>query len=362
MSNAWLRGVVALAIIAIALAVAALMVRSRPDIPMRESEALLPTVTAIEVRPDSVDITLTSRGTIEPTRDIVFSSEVAGRVIEVSPAFVEGGAVAQGDTLLRVDPIDYEVARSDAQAALASARFALAEAKVVVMKAAIDEAEARVLAAEDRLRQAEDDLRKTRLSAPFDAVVAEKAADLGQFLQPGAPIARLLGTATVEVRLPVLAADVPFLEVGQAADGSWPMARLSARLGRERRSWSARLVRLEQRVDEATRVFYLVAEIDAPYDADLHPMPLTIGLFVEAEIPGRPIENAVRLPRAALHPGPSVYLVEDGRLQQRPVQVRRVEADSVVIDGGLSAGNRVLASRLAFTIDGMAVAVESRDG
>ncbi len=362
MSNAWLRGLIALVIIAAALAIAALMIKSRPNLPMRESEAVLPAVTALEVRPGPVEITITSRGTIEPKRDIRFSSEVAGRVIDVSPSFVEGGRVEQGETLLRVDPIDYEVARSDAQAALASARFALAEAKVVVMKAAIDEAEARVQAAEDRLRQAEDNLRKTRLVAPFDAVVAEKAADLGQFLQPGAVIARLLGTATVEVRLPVLSADVPLLRFGQAPDGSWPMARLSSRLGNERRSWDARLVRLEQRVDEETRVFYLVAEIDAPYDAARHGMPLTLGLFVEAEIPGRPIEHAVRLPRAALHPGPSVYLVHEGRLNQRPVAVRRMEDDSVVIDGGLNAGEQVLASRLAFTIDGMAVAVEPRDG
>ncbi len=358
MKNPWMKGLLCALIIAIAAVIAVVMVKSRPDISRRAAEAPLPAVEVMTSQPASVPVTVNSRGTVIPRRDIQFASEVSGKIIEATDDFVEGGRVVQGQTLLRIDPIDYEVARSEAEAALASARYSLAEVQVVVMKAAIEEAEARVQAAQDRLRQAEDALAKTTLKAPFDAIVTEKRADLGQFLQPGTVVARLLSTARVEVRLPVLAADLPFISYGQAPDGSWPTAQLKARFGDTEHHWEARLVRLEQRVDEQTRVFYLVAEVDQPYNLDRYATALSVGLFVEASISGKAIDNAVRLPRAALHGDGFVYIVDQGMLRKRPVELLRREADSVIVGKGLSSGEQVLLTRLDLMVDGMAVAVE----
>jgi hypothetical protein len=63
---------------------------------------------------------------------------------------------------------------------------------------------------------------------------------------------------------------------------------------------------MEQRVDEQTRVFYVVAEVDHPYDEDLHSQPLFLGLFVEAEIAGLPIEYGTPIPRSAFYSGDKV--------------------------------------------------------
>jgi RND family efflux transporter MFP subunit len=225
------------------------------------------------------------------------------------------------------------------------------------MKAAIEEAQARVESARDRLRQAESDLAKTTFTAPFDAIIDDKRADLGQYVQTGTSVTRLLGTSSVEIRLPLLAADVPFVRYGRLADGSWPQARLTARFGTVEQSWEARLVRLEQRVDEQTRVFYLVAEVDEPYNVERHGRALSVGMFVEADIPGTEIPGANRLPRSALYNGNHVFVVEQGILQQRPVEVLRREADSLIVGGGLEAGDQVLLSRLDLIVAGMPVAV-----
>ena len=308
-------------------------------------------------RPGPVAVAVRSRGTVTPRRDIELVSEVSGRVIEVAPEFVEGGQVRAGATLLRIDPIDYEVALSDAQAALASARLSLAEVQVVLMKAAIEEAEARVQAAKDRVRQARADLANTRITAPFDAIVDGKRADIGQYVQTGTAVMRLMGTALVEVRLPVLAADVPFLRYGRQPDGSWPAVQLTANFGDVEHRWPARLMRVEQRVDEQTRVFYLVAEVDSPYDPQRYAMPLTVGLFVQADIPGREIPAATRLPRSALHAGHYVYLVEQGVLVKREVQPLRHEGGAVIVGEGLGEGDRVVLSQLDLMVEGMAVTV-----
>jgi RND family efflux transporter MFP subunit len=358
MSKSWARRLAPLAIIALAVAVAFAMVKNRSELPRREGAIRNPLVEVQIVEPGPVATRIRSRGTVAPKRRIELASEVSGKVVWVAEEFVQGGRVAKGDVLLRIDPIDYEVALSDARAALAGAQLSLAEVQVVVKRAAIEEAEARVQAAKDRLRQAEVDLANTEILAPFNAIIDAKAVDMGQYVQTGVPLMTLLGTDTAEVRLPILASDAPFVRYGQGALGTWPKAELSARFGGAVRTWWGRLVRLEQRVDAQTRVFYLVAEIDRPYDTGIHLDPLSVGLFVEAEIAGKEIAGAVVLPRTALHDNASVFVLQDGKLRRRPVTLLRMEGERVIVGDGLEAGEQVVLSRLDIMVDGMPVDVE----
>jgi RND family efflux transporter MFP subunit len=343
-------------IIALCVLIAVQMMNSRSSLPRRERAAVVPAVASVVVEPGNVPVTIASRGIVTSRRNIELVSEVSGKVIWVAPEFLQGGYIGEGTPLLRIDPIDYEVALSDAKAAVASARLSLAEVKVVLMRAAIDEAEARVEAAMQRLRQAQEDLANTEIKAPFDAVVDIKRVDLGQYVATGTALMKLLSTGTAQIRLPLLPSDVPFVQYGKKADGSWHQSVLTARFGNIEYQWQARLVRVERRVDEQTRVFFLVAEVDQPYNETLHDQPLSVGLFVEAQFTGRAIEQAVRLPRSAIHHNEQLYTIENSTLQRRAVKLLRREADSVIV-GGLEAGDRVLLSRLDLMADGMAVTV-----
>lgn len=346
-----------LVVLAIAGATALIMLGSRPELPRKEQKAAVPIVASQVVEPGPVAVTIRSRGVVSPQWNIDLVSEVSGRVVWVDPGFVQGGEVRQGQPLLRIDPLDYEVAVSDARAAVASAELSLAEVQVVVKKAAIAEAQARLEAARDRLRRAENDLDNTEIRAPFDAVVDLKQVDLGQYVQMGAPVTKLLSTGMAEIRLPILAADVPFLRYGQDEQGNWQQVTLSATFGNTGYSWRARLARLERRVDAETRVFFLVAEVDHPYDLEIQSRALAMGLFVEASFSGKSIENAVRLPRSVLHNSSHVYVVTQGQIFRQSVQLLRREGDSVIV-GGLASGQRVLLSRLDLMVDGMAVTLE----
>lgn len=358
MQNRWIGRFLPLLVLIAAAAIAVLMITSRSELPRREPEPNVPVVDVMIAEPGPLSVTFYSRGTVAASTEIELVSEVSGRIVWVAPEFVAGGAVKQGTTLLRIDPIDYEVALSVARAGVASAELSLAEVQVVVMRAAIEEAEAQLQAAKDRLRQAEIDLANTEIVAPFDAIIDSKQADIGQYVQAGTALMHLLGTASVEVRLPVTASNIPFLRFGQSADQSWPQAELTARFGAIERSWQARLVRLEQRVDAQTRVFYLVAEVDLPYDETRHPWPLSVGLFVEARIQGDAIPMATRIPRSALHQGDFVYIFEQGNLSRRDVTVLRREQDSIIIGEGLASGDQVVLSRLDIMLEGMPVTVD----
>jgi RND family efflux transporter MFP subunit len=350
--------VVPLVVLAIAALIAYALINSRPPLPQRESTITVPVVEVREVQPGPVPVEMESRGIVTPRRNIELVSEVSGRVIWVDPGFLQGEEIAEGQLLLRIDPIDYEVARSEAEASLASAELSLAEVKVLVKKAAIAEAEAGVVAAKDRLRQARTDLANTEVRAPFNAVVDIKRVDLGQYVQAGSALMKLLSTGVAEVRLPLLASDVPFVKYGQDAQGNWQELTLTATFGNVQHRWQARLARLERRVDEQTRVFFLVAQVDQPYDKDLHSHILAMGLFVEAGFEGNAIPNAVRLPRSALHQQNYVYVVTDEKLARRGVTLIRREGDSVIVGEGLQPGDRVVLSRLDLMVDGMAVQID----
>jgi hypothetical protein len=83
-----------------------------------------------------------------------------------------------------------------------------------------------------------------------------------------------------------------------------------------------------------------------------------MGLFVEAEIEGREVSAAVRLPRAALRGSAEVVVVDgESKLHTRPVEVLRMDGDVLTVGAGLSAGERVVARVPSSFVEGMQVRV-----
>jgi multidrug efflux pump subunit AcrA (membrane-fusion protein) len=120
-------------------------------------------------------------------------------------------------------------------------------------------------------------------------------------------------------------------------------------------------VRTEGEIDAKSRMVHLVARVEDPYgrNGQTGSAPLAVGLFVEAEIQGRSVENVFVLPRTALRTDSGsdlVYVIDAGdRLRFKAVEVLRAKRDEVVIGSGVRPGDRVCVSPLAAAVDGMAV-------
>jgi RND family efflux transporter MFP subunit len=334
-----------------AMFVAFLMVQSRPVLPRSDATAPLPRVQLLRVQKGEVPVTIHAQGTVTARRQLDLAADVAGRVEWIAPEFVEGARVAEGTLLAKVDAIDYRVILADARVALASAEMALADATALKRRAAMTEADARVQASRERIRQAEQNLAHTGIRAPFNALVDTRLAELGQYLSPGKGVARLLGTDLAEIRLPVSAADAGFLDM-QSAEPVW----IEAQMGAAQLRWAGRLARVEQRVDTQTRVIPVIVEVDFPYDTDRHGTALPLGLFVETALPGKPLHDAIALPRSALHGGDSVFVLADGFLRRRSVHVARLDEEQVIVSDGLDDGDAVALTRLELMFDGMPAA------
>ena len=85
---------------------------------------------------------------------------------------------------------------------------------------------------------------------------------------------------------------------------------------------------------------------------------LPVGLFVDAVITGRTVDNLVSVPRTALRPDNSVMVIDDGnQLHFREVTVFKLSDSDVLISEGLASGERISISPLQFVVEGMPVTV-----
>jgi RND family efflux transporter MFP subunit len=339
-----------LVVVVIALMIAKAMIGSRPELPTSDVEMPLPRVKTIAVEIGDVPVSIIAYGSVSARHELELASEVTGRVVWVAPEFEPGEMVAEGKVLLRVDAVSYRLALIEANAALVQSNNALADAEALKRKAAAAEARLDIEAARQRIIKAEQDLAYTEIRAPFNAIIDKQLVEFGQYINTGQTVARLLSSDTAEVSLPVSAADSGFLD--QASNA--PVV-LTAKIGAQQRQWQATLLRVESRVDRQTRVVPVVVEVASPYDDSVHPQALPLGLFVEAQIPGKPIRSAVRLPRSVLQADGSVFVLSDNTLRRRQVTIAHREGDFVVISAGLAAGDQVVVTRLEVMFEGMKV-------
>jgi RND family efflux transporter MFP subunit len=339
-----------LAIVAVGVAIAVVMVGSREELKTGAAAELLPRVHTIDVTLSAVPISVLAHGNVTARYELELASEVTGRVVWVAPEFEPGKIVTAGTTLLRIDPVSYRLALAEARAALSTANIALADAQALKRQAAIGEGKLVIEAARQRIAKAEQDLANTDIKAPFDAVIDKQLVEYGQFINSGRTVARLLSSNTAEVSMSVSAAEAGYLE-----DSLGEAVTLTAQIGQEDREWQGKIIRIESRVEQLSRVVPVVVEVQTPYDTNRHPHKLPLGLFVTAHLPGRAIDAAIRLPSSVLHADDSVFVLVGDALQRRKVNIVHREGNDVVINDGLQTGDRVVSTRLEVMFEGMKV-------
>ena len=359
------------------------MVATRPKPKTKAPEVEPPLVRTVEVRKQSVRLTVKTQGTVMARTEGSLVSEASGRVVEVASSFAAGGFFKAGDVLVKIDPRDYEfaVVRSRAQVARAESLLERekAEAEVAarewrslgtgeasplaLRKPQLAEAEANLAAARAELEAAELALERTVVRAPYVGRVREKRVDVGQYVTRGAPVAEIYAVDYAEVRLPLSDEQLAKLDLtsvlrnGSDAEGG-PKVILRARFAGEEYTWTGRIVRTEGHIDPRSRMITVVARVSDPYgrkSTNSRP-PLAVGLFVTAEIEGRLLEDAAVLPRAALYAGGRVMVIEGcDTARLRSVAVQLTNSDAVIVHGGLADGELVCVSMLEVEDDGTKV-------
>jgi RND family efflux transporter MFP subunit len=395
----------------------------------------------MRVSPQTVRVELTGFGTARVVRRSIIGAEVGGRIAALNPAVANGNWIAEGEWLLQIDPADYEsrVRQIEAEAeALVSQidqlraeaknldkrlevarrnrdlaereyeRFRkLVEEEKVEARSRMDSVErdltrqqesvlalenqknlnpiqirqqqARLESVRAQLAVARLDLQKTRILAPFAGHIENKQVEVGQLIQPSAPVLTLADDAALEITVPLESGDAArWLDLAAGGPTEHWFTRLpdSVALVRwpevpERGAWRGRIDRVAS-YDERTRTVSVVVRIEGAQpvtenaasngESSAGNFPLVDGMFCQVTIPGRSLAGIFRVPQTALQEDGSVLVVEDGRMRSRPVHVARLQGDEAWIDRGLQNDDLVLTRRPGQVIEGLRVNVQPAVG
>jgi RND family efflux transporter MFP subunit len=334
---------------------------------------------------------LVATGAVSAGQEVVLSPEVAGQVVEVSPRLMPGGRFARGETLLRIDARNYTAALAAAEATLRQRELELAleegrgevatrewemlgeaerqgrDPELALRRPHLVAARQALVAAQAGVERARADVGRTRITAPFNGVVVQEAADVGQVVGAGSQLATLVGTDRARVLIGVPIEQLAVVEVPglPGPDGS-PATAGSAATVTQTLPTGAQVVRrgavagLSGQLDPQTREARVLIEVPDPLGEGL---PLLPGAFVTVELEGRPLPGAVRVPRVAVKDGDTVWVVGDeDRLVRRAVTVGWSLPDELVITSGLRPGDRVVVTPLSNPLEGQKVALTGARG
>lgn len=387
-----MRAVSAITVVGLGVGVAGFLIANRPIAAHVEAEIPLTLVEVQTVSPGDHEVTVPAMGIVQPEREVGLQAEVGGIVVEVGDRLVDGGIVSSGEMLLKVDARDYATQLQINQAELAQARLAVREEsqqrrvaeaewrelppgfspesrEYVMREPHLEAAEARVESVRSRIKKAKRDLGKAAVRAPFDAVVLNEDVDVGQLVGPGVPVARLAGVGRFWVVASVPVSQLQFLEIPgvNTTEVRGSSAEVAGPADGDAAAREAYVLRVLPAVEERGRMAQVVVAVEDPLGLKLppteRPTPLLVGTYVELKLHGKVLKDVVSVPRTALRDDRFVWTVgEDGRLHAKDVDIAWRERERVLVESGLSAGDRVVTTNLPVATEGMKVEVAPADG
>lgn len=381
-------------------------------------EAPLP-VRVMIVNPQTVTPSLTSFGEVRPRQQWQAVAQVPGKVSWRHPGLQTGASFPAGTRLLEIEPLDYEVAESRADAqlktslaaeaevvsrvedlarsieieerslALARTRYARnvelsADGHVSQLQLDAEEREllrqqqtlqnlrteanllpaqqqaatARVAEARASLDKAEEDLNRTVFEMPFDGRIVSFEAESGQFVPAGQAMLSADSTRSVEVLV-----EVPYEHLvtrfpsvmANTAVMAEPGNSLMADIGYRTTSGGLYWRGHVSRIDTGLSRQSRSARVYVHVDLQQDESPPATNLFVEVKILGPELEDLMVIPRLAWHQGTVLIADADNRLRRRSVTLAFAEEDHMVLAEGIAPGERIILTDIMFPADGMVV-------
>lgn len=347
-----------------------------------------------KIAPRDFQVTVESYGVLKANTRTNLLSLVSGQVLKVSPAFQRGAFVQEGQVLLVIDPLEYEVSLQTARSDLANAELALAEEEARSEQALRDwrtqekinstpardyalrypqlkAAKAKLETAKAKLSLAQKNLERTKVRAPYDGRLIETFVNKGSVISTSTPVAELYSSESLELSLPIASRDLAFLDLPSSESyqdtSSSAYVRIENSLVVPAEYWQAMIVGTEALVDAENQQIYALAKIVKPLTSETSERPvqaLKVGQYLHANIQGKTIDEAILVPNSAIYQGTYVYVVEkiekQDVLARREVNVRWRNEELSLIESGLNIGDLLVRTPLGQVTSGTRVAIDKR--
>ncbi|MFM8932566.1 MAG: efflux RND transporter periplasmic adaptor subunit [Gemmataceae bacterium] len=338
-----------------------------------ENPVIPPTVTppvrVAKVTRGDIPFLAETVGTAKPSLTVQVRARVDGQIKKVH--FKEGGEVKEGQLLFEIDSESFEAALKEAEATLAasisqekltqiekdrSEKLAKAGASPVEIfeKAKSSNENAISAVARDRAKRdvARLQLGYCKVTAPISGVAGKLETDGGSLTRgyDTRPVISINQPKPVYVEFALPERLLP--QVRKAAAGPEPFL-VDIRKSDQAAPIRGKVGFIDNQVDQSTGTILMRAEFP---NADVAIWP---GEFFEVSAILSVDKDAVIMPLAALGQGaagPHAFVFgEDNKVRLRPLKVRRIDREMVLIAEGLAEGDQVVTEGAVRLLDGMAV-------
>lgn len=358
------------------------MMTHKPRPERRKPVPTIPVVTVQELSLSDYLVVIPAMGTVVPATEVDLKAQVGGPIIWTHPEFVEGGIVRKGQTLAKIDPVDYELALTAKRAVLESAIANLKaeqgkqevarteweilglgedatelDLELALRRPQLAEMEANLDAAGAGVRQAELDLERTIIRAPFNALIRSVNVDVGGQISAQSTLATLVGTDFYYVEALIPLDRLDWIQLPEGPDNPASIVSVKTGTGKIR---PGRVYKLMGDIQTSGRLARLLIEVKDPLDLEQggsKRQSMLLGDYVNVDIEGSTIEDVFNIPRQYLKDGNLVYTVDsENRLRIKEINVVWRDVISVVAKG-LVPGEKLVVSDLPAAVEGMEVRV-----
>lgn len=382
-----LKIVLPVAILCIGLLGSAYLKSSGPKPERKPPRKMVSLVQVMPLQKGDETVSVRAMGTVIPAREVTLKSQVSGEIVSTHPEFAPGGFLKAGEEVLRIDPTDYELDLARKKSHVADAAYRLkmelghqevakrewqllkgnkstTDADLALRKPHLEKARADLAAAKAELKGAELDLERTRITAPFNAVVRERHVETGSQVAAQEKLAELVGTDEYWVRVSVPVDRLRWIRIPRTAEVEG--ADVAIRYGVEDEERTGRVMKLLSDLETEGRMARLLVAVKDPLDlsnpASDRP-PLLIGEYVQVGIQGRELTDVFRIPRSALRDGARIWIAApDDTLSIREVETLWRDSDTVLLRDDLKTGDRLILSDIAAPVEGMPLRVTDAAG
>ncbi len=304
-------------------------------------------VEAVIVRPQPLDNTIFSTGTLLANEEVELRSEISGRVTGVF--FDEGARVTNGQLLVKINDqeLQAQLKRKELEEKLAGdeerRQRELYEIKAISQEE-YDQTNNRYKMIQAEREVIKSQIAKTEIRAPFDGYIGLRYVSAGGFISPSMLAATMQDIDPIKVEF-----SVPERHARQIKSGTMIFAQVG-----DAAVDTGRVYAVESKIDPSTRTIKARAFVANPGERNIP------GSFARIEIKLERLADAIVVPAESIIPelsGNKVFVADNGKARAVPVTTGiRLEKSIQIVDG-LRAGDTLITTGLLQLADGRAVQV-----
>lgn len=355
--------------------------------------AMLVDVETVEI--GTFEPVIVATGTVRPVEDVILSPLVSGQIIRRDPAFTPGGFVKKNQVLLQIDPADYrntlemrkseymqsqttldtemgrqQIAEQDLQLITDDSLFggnplSEEERQLVLRKPQLNAVKASIGGAKASMEQARLNLERTTIRAPFDAHILSQNVTEGSQVEQGDDLGRIVGTDSYWITATVPVSKLQWLSFPNGDNEKGTDVRIT-----NSTAWgpdASRKGYLDKQIgalDDQTRLARVLVRVPDPLananDAQGKPK-LMIGTFVEVNLMADPVSDVIQLNRDYVRGNNTVWVMKDGKLEIREVDIVLTDDVHAYVRNGLEDGEKVVVTDLSTVSNGVALRTENTE-